>query len=82
MRSANFSNIRGRSAQSGERTAADSVKFTVNNGVDTFNDVGSYQFGADDHSYYMITSGVGGLCRSEESGTAFSVKDPSDGIPY
>ena len=82
VRSANFSNIRGRSAQSGEWTAADSVRFSVNNSVDSFDYVGSCQFGADDHSYYMITSGVSGLCRPENSETAFSVKDPSDDIPY
>ncbi|MBR4501798.1 MAG: DUF3472 domain-containing protein [Clostridia bacterium] len=82
VRSANFSNIRGRSAQSGEWMGADSVKFTINNSEDTFNYIGSYQFGADDTSYYAITSGVDGLCRPGESGAIFSVKDPSDDMPY
>ena len=82
VRSANFSNIRGRSAQSGEWMAADSVKFTVNNSEDTFDYIGSFQFGSDGHSYYAITSGVDGLCQPGESGTVFTVNDPSDGIPY
>lgn len=30
----------------------------------------------------MITSGVGGLCQPAENETTFSVKDPSDDIPY
>ena len=82
VRSANFSNVRGRSAQNGEWMAADSVLFTVNNSVDAFSYVGSCQFGADDHSYYVITSGVSGLCQPEKSGTSFSVKNPSDETPY
>ena len=30
--------------------------------LDDFNYIGSYQFGADDSSFYAITSGVSGLC--------------------
>ena len=82
VRSANFSNIRGRSAQSGEWMAADSVKFTVNNSEDAFQYIGSYQFGADDSSYYAITSGVDGLCQPGEYGSTFSVKNPSSDSPY
>ena len=62
--------------------AADSVKFTVNNSEDAFDYIGSFQFGSDGHSYYAITSGVDGLCQPGESGTVFTVNDPSDGIPY
>lgn len=82
VRSANFSNIRGRSAQSGEWVAADSVTFTVNSSMDVFEYIGSCQFGADDHSYYMITSGTGELNLPDRDKSTFSVKDPSDDMPY
>ena len=62
VRNASFSNIRGRDTQNGEWISADSVTFSVNNGVDDFIYIGSYQFGADDSSFYAITSGVSGLC--------------------
>ena len=69
VRSANFSNIRGRDAESGEWVAADTVHFMLNNGMDSFDYVGSYQVGADDSSFYAITSGVDGLCTPTEQMT-------------
>ena len=82
VRSANFSNIRGRSAQTGEWKAADGVKFTINNSETTFDYIGSYSFGADDNTYYAITSGVDGLCPPSQNGSTFSVKDPTSDKPY
>ena len=82
VRSANFSNIRGLDSDTGEWVAADSVKFTINNGVDDFKYVGSYQFGSDGNSYYAITSGVDGLCKPTESGTSFTVNNPTAEKPY
>ena len=82
VRSANFSNIRGLDSDTGEWVAADSVKFTTNNGMDDFNYVGSYQFGSEGNSYYAITSGVDGLCKPAESGTSFTVNNPTAEKPY
>jgi len=82
VRSANFSNIRGLDSTSGEWVAADSVKFTVNNSMGDLSYTGSYQFGADQNSYYAITSGVDNLCESPESGTSFSVNNPTAEKPY
>ena len=62
--------------------AADSVKFTVNNSMGDLSYTGSYQFGADENSYYAITSGVNDLCKPQESGTSFSVKNPTAEKPY
>ena len=63
--------------------AADTVKFTVNNSIgDDLFYTGSYQFGADENSYYAITSGVDNLCESPESGTSFSVNNPTTEKPY
>ena len=82
VRSANFSNIRGLDSTSGEWVAADSVTFTVNNSMGDLSYTGSYQFGADQNSYYAITSGVDNLCESPESGTSFSVNNPTAEKPY
>ena len=82
VRSVNFSNIRGLDADSGEWVAADSVTFTVNNSLDSFGYAGSYQFGADENSYYAITSGVAGLCTPAESGSTFKVENASAERPY
>ena len=81
VRSANFSNIRGRDAESGEWVAADTVHFMLNNGIDSFDYVGSYQVGADDSSFYAITSGVDGLCTPTEQMT-YSVKNAPAESPY
>ena len=82
VRSANLSNIRALDSASGEWVAAKSVKFTVNNSLDPMAYSGSYQFGADENSYYAITSGVEDLCKYPKSGTSFSVKNPSTEKPY
>jgi len=81
VRSANFSNIRGRDAESGEWVAADTVHFMLNNGMDSFDYVGSYQVGADDSSFYAITSGVDGLCTPTEQMT-YRVKNAPAESPY
>ena len=66
VRSVNLSNIRGREADTGEIENAKYLKFLVNHSLDQFNYVGSYQFGADESSYYAITSGVDGLCENAD----------------
>ena len=69
VRSVNISNIHGLDAKRGEWVTPDSVKFTLNNAVDDFYYVGSYQVGADDSSYYAITSGVKNLCEPTDKDT-------------
>ena len=47
-----------------------------------FNYIGSYRFGADDSSFYAITSGVSGLCEPSQNGSTFSVKNTAADSPY
>ena len=81
-RSANFSNIRARDAKDQEWKAVDTVKFTVNNSQDEFDYVGSYKFGADDNSFWAVTSGVKDLCESSKSESEYTVKNASADSPY
>ena len=82
VRNVTFYNIRGLNSKTGKWTAAKSVTFTVNNSVSKLNYNGSYNFGADDATFWIITSGVENLCRLPKSGKKFSVKYTATGAPY
>ena len=82
MRNVTFYNIRGLNSKTGKWTAAKSVTFTVNNSVSKLNYNGSYNFGADDATFWIITSGVENLCRLPKSGKKFSVKYAASDAPY
>ena len=82
VRNVTFYNIRGLNSKTGKWTAAKSVTFTVNNSVSKLNYNGSYNFGADDATFWIITSGVENLCRLPKSGKKFSVKYTASGAPY
>ena len=82
VRNVSFSNIRGRNYKNNKWTPAKSVRFTVNNSITDLGYQGSYNFGSDDSTFWIITSGVEGLCRLPQSGTAFSVKNVSSDNPY
>lgn len=82
VRNVTFSNIRGRSSTSGNWVAAKSVTFTVNNSAIKLDYNGSYNFGADDASFWIITSGVDGLCSAPQSGKTFSIKRATTDSPY
>jgi len=82
VRNVSFSNIRGRDSATGRIYAAKTVRFTVNNSITASDYTGSYNFGADDSSFWIITSGVNGLCRNPSSGTGYTVKNSSTDSPY
>ncbi len=82
VRNVSFFNIRGRNSVNGKWLAAKSVTFTVNNSVSKLNYNGSYNFGADDASFWIITSGVSGLCNAPQSGKTFSIKRATTDWPY
>ncbi len=80
VRNVNFSNIRGRNG-SGNWTAVKSVEFYVDF-TGTHNYTGSYDFGSDNTSFWIITTGVSGFGRNPEPGSTFSVKNISKEEPY
>ena len=82
VRNVSFSNIQGRNYRNNKWVAAKSVRFTVNNSMGSHKYLGSYNFGSDDSTFWIITSGVSNLCRSPKSGTVFSVKHSRTGNPY
>ena len=82
VRNVSFSNIRGRDYQSNRWVAAKSVTFTVNNSMTALKYSGSYNFGSDDSTFWIITSGVNGLCRSPGSGSTYYVSRASEDSPY
>lgn len=82
IRNVSFSNIRGRNYKNNRWTAAKSVTFTVNNSITDLGYQGSYNFGSDDSTFWIITSGVEGLCQLPKSGTTFSVQNVSSDNPY
>ncbi len=82
IRNVSFSNVQGRNYKNHNWVAAKSVRFTVNNSVSALKYGGCYNFGSDDSSFWIITSGVSGLCRSPQSASVYSVKYSRKGNPY
>ena len=82
VRNVSFSNIRGKNYKTGKWVGVKSVVYTVNNSITDLGYMGSYNFGSDDSTFWIITSGVEGLCRLPKSGSEFSVKNVSTGQPY
>ncbi len=82
VRNVSIANVRGRNYRTGQWVAARDMVFTVNNSITMMDYIGSYSFGADDHSFWIITSGVSGLCRLPKSGSRYSVKYASTDSPY
>ena len=82
VRNVSFSNIRGTDYKTGRWVAAKSVTFYINNSVHDLNYMGSYNFGSDDSTFWIITSGVNGLCLGPKAGSTFSVKYASAESPY
>ncbi len=82
VRNVSFSNIRGKNYKTGKWVGVKSVEYTVNNSITDLGYMGSYNFGSDDSTFWIITSGVEGLCRLPKSGSEFSVKNVSTDQPY
>ncbi len=82
VRNVSFSDIRGRNRKNSKWIAAKKVKFTVNNSITELDYRGSYNFGSDASAFWIITSGVEGLCRLPKSGTFFTVKNAATSSPY
>ncbi|MBQ8137036.1 MAG: DUF3472 domain-containing protein [Clostridia bacterium] len=70
-RSLEFWNVRAKMAGSDEWEYARSVRFTVNNSIGISDYEGSWNFGLDGRRFWIITSGVPGLC-----------PPPQDADPY
>ena len=81
LRAVNISSIRCRDAWDDRWMAVRSVDYTVNNSAIELDYNGSYNFGADDSSFWIITSAVDGLCKPPQSGI-YSVVDSSSDSPY
>ena len=86
VRSVSMANIRGRDEKTGNWVAAKNGCFTVNSYVPALVGAhavprGSYRFGSDDASFWIITSGVEGLCAPPEK-TEFSVVNTATDSPY
>ena len=82
VRNVSFSNIRGRDYYTGRWVAADSVTFHVNNSIDPLPYMGSYNFGSDNSTYWIITSGVSGLSSNPADGLTYSVRNRTTESPY
>ncbi len=86
VRNVSIANIRGRDHQTKKWVAAERMSFSVNTMRLPLNwseqHMGSYDFGADDSTFWIITSGVEGLCTPPDSGSVFSVKHATTDSPY
>lgn len=82
VRNVSIFNVRGRDYRTGKWNAARSMRFTVNNSMSALDYGGSYNFGSDGSSFWIITSGVKGLCALPPSGSTYSVKYASTEDPY
>ncbi len=80
VRAVNFSDLRCLDAQTGQWKALKTVNYTVNNSSIVLDYNGSYNFGADDSSFWIATSGVSGLCPLPGS-TSYSVQKASEDSP-
>ncbi len=81
VRAVNFSDIRCRDVKTGQWKALRTVCYTVNNSSIELEYNGSYNFGADTSAFWIITSGVSGLCLLPESGS-YTVQNASEQSPY
>ena len=83
-RTAELANIRIRPYESRDWTGADKVRITINNSrnAGTKNYTGSYNFGADDNTVWLISSGKQDLCEMPASGTVVSVRGYDEDKPY
>lgn len=87
VRNVTISNIRGRDHRTGKWVAAEKMSFWANCsvpalGVKHEEPKGSYQFGSDGSSFWIITSGVDGLCAPPKDHTVFSVVHTTTDSPY
>lgn len=76
IRTMEVRNFRVNSVDAGEWKSIETASFSRN-----FDYPGSYQYGSDGQTFWMITTGVPGL-GSEEQGEVLTVKNLEEGIPY
>ena len=75
-------NVRAHMRSSGRWVNADSMTFAVNASVGLSDYEGSYNFGRDGRSCWIITSGIPGLCRPESNTGPYQVPTTESGQPY
>ena len=81
-RSIEFWNIRACMKRSGKWVNAKSVTFVPDAAVGGAHNPGSYSFGQDNSSCWIITSGIEGLCAQPKKKGPFKVPSTEKGIPY
>ena len=81
-RTIEFWNIRARMKSSGKWENAKTVTFGVNGGVTEMNYEGSYNFGQDAGSCWIITSGIPGLCKPNKKTGPYKIPFTEKGQPY
>lgn len=80
-RSVEFWNVRGREAESGEWISAPEVRYTVNNSIGIEDYEGCWNFGSDENSCWIITSGIPGLCPVPDADVSYPIPSTESGAP-
>ena len=81
-RTIEFWNVRACMKRTGKWANAKSVTFSVNSSVSKLNYQGSYNFGQDEGSCWIITSGTSGLCIPNQNNGPYKVPATESGRPY
>ncbi len=82
VRTMEFWNVKARMRSTGEWTDARSVQFGVNASIGSSRYAGSYNFGEDADSCWIITSGISGLCTPNDRTGPYPVPITQWGAPY
>ena len=82
VRTAEFFNLRARSADTGRWIAADYVDFRINASISQLDYAGSCNFGTDGKSVWAITSGVSGLCPAPSTSSHYYLSPGDTSEPY
>ena len=81
-RALEFWNVRAKMKKSGSWINAKSITFSVNSSVSAMNYEGSYNFGCDNGSCWIITSGTVGLCTPNQKTGPYQAPSTESGPPY
>ncbi len=77
-----FWNVRAKMKKNGTWENASRVKYSINNSVSDMKYKGSYNFGQDAHSCWIITSGISNLCRTKPQTAEYKVPYTETGRPF
>jgi len=82
VRTMEFWNVRAKMKKNGTWENASRVKYSINNSVSDMKYKGSYNFGQDAHSCWIITSGISNLCRTKPQTAEYKVPYTETGRPF